>query len=460
MTNLSVKGTIRLSIVLLLVAAFIVPVYTPIAAQTNIVQNGSFELPDIGMTKIPTFQVVGPGTGITNWTVESGNVKLVRTLWVAAAGSQSLDLNGTTPGTIFQDLPTTAGKTYRLSFSLAGNPTGAPPAKQMDVLVEGSILGSFTFTTTGKTAQNMGWQRFERDFVAPKATTRIRFQSTTAGGSGPALDDVSVVLVEGPIGPGADCPSGAPFFAETGFCIDNPSIQNYFQARGGVDTFGFPVSRSFRLLGFPAQVFQRHVLRVHPDGVKPLNLLDPDVLPVTTVNGATFPAHDQALANSAPPPTTPDYGNAVLAHLQANVPNSFEGANVQFLQSYLAAGEQAAQQGGFAPLVALEIWGFPTSRPARDPNNANFIYQRFQRGILHSFPDPANPANRVTRGILLADSLKAVIRNDPAMPADLRAQVQTNRFFNQYCPNNPAWVCRPAELSDTDLTSAFEGQKQ
>jgi hypothetical protein len=274
------------------------------------------------------------------------------------------------------------------------------------------------------------------------------------------LDDISVVLVEGPSGPGADCPSGAPFFAETGYCIDNPSIQAYFQSRGSADTFGFPVSRSFRLLGFPAQVFQRHVLRVHPDGVKPMNLLDPDVLPVTTINGATFPAHNPAVANSAPQPTTPDYGQAVLNFLQANVPNTFEGVNVQFLNSYLAAGQQAAQQGDFAPLVSLEIWGFPTSNPARDPNNANFIYQRFQRGILHSFPDPTNPANRVTRGILLADNLKFVMKNDPALPADLRAQVQTNRFFNQYCSNLPAWVCRPVDLPDSDLTSAFEIQRQ
>ncbi|MBI2955008.1 MAG: hypothetical protein HYY30_11885 [Chloroflexi bacterium] len=260
--------------------------------------------------------------------------------------------------------------------------------------------------------------------------------------------------------PGDVCPPTAPFFPETGFCIDNPAIQAYFQGRGGTDTFGFPVSRSFVLLGFAAQVFQRHVLRVHPDGVRPVNLLDPDVLPVTTVNFATFPANDPALAASAPPPTTPNYGNAVLAHLQANVPDSFEGVNVQFLQSYLAAGQQAAQMGDFGPLVALEIWGFPTSRPARDPNNANFIYQRFQRAILHSFPDPNNPAVRITRGILLADNLKFVLTDDPVLlSADLRAQVQNSRFFNQYCPNNLAWLCRPAELPDTDLTAAFEKQQ-
>ncbi len=257
------------------------------------------------------------------------------------------------------------------------------------------------------------------------------------------------------------CPSAAPFFPETGYCIDNPQIAEYFRARGGVDTFGLPASRTFRLLGFTAQVFQRHILRVHPDGVKPMNLLDPDVLPVASVNLATFPAHDPGLATSAPPPDTANYSQAVLSHLQANVPESFEGVNVQFLTAYLSAAQELGVSGDAAALVALEIWGFPTSRPARDPNNSSFIYQRFQRGILHSFPDPNNPAARVTRGILLADNLKFVLTNDQALlPSDLRGQVQQSRFFNQYCPNNANWVCRPDQLPDTDLTRAFQAQRQ
>ena len=31
------------------------------------------------------------------------------------------------------------------------------------------------------------------------------------------------------------------------------------------------------------------------------------------------------------------------------------------------------------PLLNLELWGAPTSEPARDPKNNNFVYQRFQR---------------------------------------------------------------------------------
>jgi hypothetical protein len=100
----------------------------------------------------------------------------------------------------------------------------------------------------------------------------------------------------------------------------------------------------------------------------------------------------------------------------------------------------------------LEVWGVPISRPARDPNNGNFIYQRFQRGIMHF-----DFASGATRGILLSDYFKSLItgRN---LPADLASQAVNSRFRSQYCPGATAWVCRPTQLPGTDLTFAFEPQ--
>jgi hypothetical protein len=92
------------------------------------------------------------------------------------------------------------------------------------------------------------------------------------------------------------------FFPETGYAVIDDRIWDYFNSRGGVATFGYPSSNVFTLLGFPVQIFQRHVLQVAPDGVRPMNLLDPDVLPVNQINFATFPAHDPAVATAAPGP--------------------------------------------------------------------------------------------------------------------------------------------------------------
>lgn len=237
------------------------------------------------------------------------------------------------------------------------------------------------------------------------------------------------------------------FFSETGFEIRNDRIWTYFTSQGGVATFGFPVSNEFNLLGFPVQIFQRHVLQVAPEGVRPMNLLDPDVLPVTQINFATFPAHDPAVATSAPGPGSANYGDAVLAHINSVVPDQFENERVGFRNAYLAAAP--ADTGATAALVALEVWGFPTSRPAYDPNNGAFVYQRFQRGFLHY-----DATTGSTGGILLGDAFKSVLRGTGA-PPDLAAQAADSRFWAQYDPSRPAALARPTVLAATDLAGAF-----
>src|SRR5207302_7833457 len=71
-------------------------------------------------------------------------------------------------------------------------------------------------------------------------------------------------------------------------------------------------------------------------------------------------------------------------------------------------------------LFDLDVWGAPTSHPARDPNNNNFIYQRFQRGIMHY-----DKGCGCTQGLLLADYLKSVMTGEN-LPTDLAAQAATS----------------------------------
>src|SRR5437879_12491227 len=76
------------------------------------------------------------------------------------------------------------------------------------------------------------------------------------------------------------------FFAQTGFRIDTDAFWTFFQQRGSVPTFGFPVSRTFMLDGFQVQIFQREVMQLQPaGGVQTLNLLDPCLMPFTQING-------------------------------------------------------------------------------------------------------------------------------------------------------------------------------
>ena len=91
----------------------------------------------------------------------------------------------------------------------------------------------------------------------------------------------------------------------------------------------------------------------------------------------------------------------------------------------------------------------PTSLPTQDPNNDSFIYQRFQRGIMHY-----DAACRCTQGLLLADYFKALLTGEN-LPVDLAAQASASPFLRQYAPDRPTGLRQPTALPGTDLTAAF-----
>src|SRR5215212_4978253 len=253
--------------------------------------------------------------------------------------------------------------------------------------------------------------------------------------------------------------SGALFFAETGFGVEEPRFVEYFSRRGGVGTFGFPISRTIRFQGLPTQFFQRLVIQLWPDRrVQPLNLLDPGLLPYTHINGSTFPAPNERLAALAPAPDQPGYGAEVLQFVRRNAPDTFEGQPVRFFSTFNStvppevAFGRAGGDPSLLPLINLEIWGVPTSLPARDPNNGGFVYQRFQRGIMHY-----DAACRCSQGLLLADYFKGLLTGDH-LPADLEQQARGSVFLRQYAADDPGGLRRPGQVPASDLTGAFSSQ--
>ena len=247
------------------------------------------------------------------------------------------------------------------------------------------------------------------------------------------------------------------YFPQTGFSIEDPHFLDFFDRRGGVRTFGYPVSREFKFLGFPVQIFQRAVMQRFPDGrVQLLNLLDTGLFPYTQVNGAVFPAVDPKLTATAPVVNSPGYSGAILKWISKIAPDRWNGIPVAFHQTFIStvSPQDAYPTGRANPSLLtgfdLEIWGIPTSRPAFDPHNSKFVYQRFQRGILHY-----DKSTGTTQGILLADYFKSILMGDD-LPPDLLSQARTSPFFAQYNPFKPGWVDRPNTLPNTDLTRAFE----
>jgi hypothetical protein len=124
-----------------------------------------------------------------------------------------------------------------------------------------------------------------------------------------------------------------------------------------------------------------------------------------------------------------------VAFINQNLPNTYNGTPVNFLSFFNTTGD-------------LTIWGAPSSQPAPDPSNSNFVYQRFQRGIAQYI------AGSGTVSVLLTDYLKAIIVKQN-VPPDLAADSAGSRFSNQYCPGQAGWLCRRSALQGTDLTNAF-----
>jgi len=199
--------------------------------------NGSFE----SGTNAPASgyrTLTAPSTDLTGWTVTTGSIDWIGDHWQAAAGSRSLDLSGSNAGAISQTLVTTIGKTYVVSFWLAGNPDGAPAVKTLTVSATGAPPVTYTFDTTGRSRASMGWTEKGQSFVATSTSTVLTFTSTTASNAGPALDNV-VVTEKGSAGstggPGAACKSGGwktmvdkagNHFKNQGDCV------SYFASKG------------------------------------------------------------------------------------------------------------------------------------------------------------------------------------------------------------------------------------
>jgi hypothetical protein len=294
-------------------------------------------------------------------------------------------------------------------------------------------------------------------FVAPPATP-----TPTSAATGTATPSpVAPTATPAPIASPPALVHDSRYFNETRFRIDDDAIYSYFNARGMVEAFGFPVSRTFTFLGCAVQIFQRQIAQRCGNTVALMNVLDPEIFPYTRVNGSTFPAPDEQLKNSTPPVSSPTYATDIVTFVRNNAPDMFMGQPVNFGQTFFTTvSSQAAgtTDPNLLALYDLEIWGAPISRPAPDPGNSNFIYQRFQRGIMHY------AVGQGTRGILLADYVKQIMigpnlprgGTNPNLPLDLAQQAANSPFFSQYCPGGTRWLCRPSDMPTSDLTFAFE----
>jgi choice-of-anchor C domain-containing protein len=191
-----------LALAIVLMAAFAVA--SSPAGQKSLLVNGSFEQ---GPPVSSYVNVRGGATSIEGWVVTGEGIDYIGSLWAASDGKHSIDLDGSAPsaetppydrGGVAQTFATTPGKTYRVTFDMAGNPFHGPIRKPMRVSAANQHM-DFTFDITGKNTRNMGWVSETWTFTANSKSTTLEFRSLTVSpgtGWGAVIDNVSVTILD------------------------------------------------------------------------------------------------------------------------------------------------------------------------------------------------------------------------------------------------------------------------
>lgn len=164
-----------------------------VSPAAGLVQNASLEKPALAPGSHKNY--VAPAN-IRGWLLTAGSVQLsTEPYWDAAAGAQSLDMNGECgAGTIEQQVATTPGTSYKVRFRLAGNPDGGPSIKEL-LVTFGASDATFSFDASSTNHENMGW--VTRSFVASadSTSTSLRFESLIEGCYGPVIDKVQLIVL-------------------------------------------------------------------------------------------------------------------------------------------------------------------------------------------------------------------------------------------------------------------------
>jgi len=180
------------------------------ADYPNLVTDGDFGVPTVSGSFDTYFAGAQLG-GSAGWTVlgdlananatyqgpyygEPG-IDLIGSYWMGDPDGQSVDLSGDAPGGIEQTIVgTVSGQPYMLSFSYSANPDGAPNGlgyPTADVYFGDSKV----YTISALSQSPMKWEGVVVDTTGTGAGTVLRFQSTSPGPYGVALDSVSLTSV-------------------------------------------------------------------------------------------------------------------------------------------------------------------------------------------------------------------------------------------------------------------------
>ena len=163
--------------------------------------NPGFEVPVISTGSPFYVNYVAPSTGIDHWSVTAGDVDLIVAGYPVHSGSQALDLNGFTAGTIQQTFAVHPGLHYSVKYWVN---TNGGNHWNIDVSSNGLSLanGNGDYSNPLSSVVIDGtWQQWGPGDVVPMGTTMtVTLHSLDSGSGGVVIDDFVVTYAD----PGPD----------------------------------------------------------------------------------------------------------------------------------------------------------------------------------------------------------------------------------------------------------------
>ncbi|NUZ10146.1 DUF642 domain-containing protein [Pseudoalteromonas sp. McH1-7] len=209
----------------LLYSALIILPFATIGSP-NLVSNGSFENNSV---LTGTWGLVDE---IDGWTIAGAQLEIQKSTISfinSQDGSNHVELDSTGNYTIYQDLATTAGNKYKVSFYYSARVEGDNSTNRARVW-----FGDTTLTTMN--ANTLGWQKFEYTVVASSEVTQLRFQGMGRSDSlGALLDNVVVTEEAQTPAPTTGCKVGV--YGINNFGEQSNSYVYHFDTSGGTYSY-------------------------------------------------------------------------------------------------------------------------------------------------------------------------------------------------------------------------------
>ncbi|MCQ8877666.1 DUF642 domain-containing protein [Pseudoalteromonas shioyasakiensis] len=151
-------------------------------ANLNLVVNGSFE--DAAVSD--TWELLD---SLAGWQHQGAQVEIQKSLIniiPVIAGEQYIELDSTANYSIYQDIPTSEGDTYDISFYYSARVNGDLDTNIAEVYWDGQLLDTLN-------SDSVGWKKFTYTVTGSAINTELKFKGAgTSDSYGAFIDDVSV----------------------------------------------------------------------------------------------------------------------------------------------------------------------------------------------------------------------------------------------------------------------------